>query len=122
MHPSILQSPIHSPVTYLSSHSFSHPFNYLFISCTLYIYIYNLYLYIIYIYYIISVFDKLIWPTIGPNSFLFCTAQFSHWASGAVNYDYIVTNSINSLLIDSMAHTLTIVEPIWPMLQNVSKL
>ena len=39
--------------------------------------------------------------TIGPNSFLFCTAQFSHWASGTVNYDYIVTNSINSLLIGS---------------------
>ena len=44
---------------------------------------------------------------------------------GAVNYDYIVTNSINSLLIGSkcipMAHTLTIVEQIWPMLQNLSK-
>ena len=43
---------------------------------------------------------------------------------GAVNYDYIITNSINSLLIGSrfpMAHTLTIIEPIWPMLQNVSK-
>ena len=47
----------------------------------------------------ISVFDKLIWRTIGPKSFLFGTAQFSLWASGAVNYDYIVTNSINSLLI-----------------------
>ena len=44
---------------------------------------------------------------------------------GTVNYDYIMTNSINSLLIGSkcipMAHTLTIVEPIWPMLQNLSK-
>ena len=38
---------------------------------------------------------------------------------GAGNYDYIVTDSINSLLIVSMAHTLTIVEPIWPMLQNL---
>ena len=28
---------------------------------------------------IISVFDKLIWRTIGPNSFLFGTAQFSLW-------------------------------------------
>ena len=41
-----------------------------------------------------------------------------------VNYDYIVTNSINSLLIGSrcipMAHTLTIVEPIWPILQIYS--
>ena len=43
-----------------------------------------------------SVFDKLIWRTIGPKSFLFGTAQFSLWASGAVNYDYIVSNSINS--------------------------
>ena len=43
-----------------------------------------------------SVFDKLIWRTIGTKSFLFGTAQFSLWASGAINYDYIVTNSINS--------------------------
>ena len=40
---------------------------------------------------------------------------------GAINYVYIVTDSINSLLIGSryifpMAYTLTIVEPIWPML------
>ena len=48
-----------------------------------------------------SVFDKLIWCTIGPKSFLFSTAQFSIWANGAVNYDYIVTNNINSLLIGS---------------------
>ena len=48
----------------------------------------------------------------------------------AVNYDYIITNSINSLLIGSRCipsngthtHTLTIFEPIWPMLQKVSKL
>ena len=44
-----------------------------------------------------SVFDKLIWCTIGPKSFLFGTAQFSLWPSAAVNYDYIVTNSINWL-------------------------
>ena len=44
-----------------------------------------------------SVFDKLIWRTIGPKSFLFGTAQFSLWASGTVNYDYIFTNSINSV-------------------------
>ena len=48
-------------------------------------------------YILTSVFDKLIWYTIGPKSFLFGTAQFSPWASGAVNYDYIVTNSINSV-------------------------
>ena len=34
--------------------------------------------------------------TIGPKSFLFGTAQFSVWASGAINYDYVVTNSITS--------------------------
>ena len=53
----------------------------------------------IYIYIYISVFDKLIWRTIGPKSFLFGIAQLSLRASGAVNYDYIVTNSIKSLLI-----------------------
>ena len=35
-----------------------------------------------------SIFDKLIWRTIGPKSFLFRTAQFSLWASGTVNYIY----------------------------------
>ena len=44
----------------------------------------------------ISVYDKLIWRTIGPKNFLFGTAQFSLWASGTVNYGYIVSNSINS--------------------------
>ena len=43
-----------------------------------------------------SVFDKLIWWTIGPKSLFGGTTQFTLWASGAVNYDYIVTNSINS--------------------------
>ena len=43
----------------------------------------------------------------------------------AVNYDYIITNSINCLLISSRgipngAHTND--WPIWPMLQNVSKI
>ena len=53
----------------------------------------------------------------------------SLWASDAVNYDYIVTNSINCMLIGSRyipngahsPHTLTIVGPIWPMFQNISK-
>ena len=44
---------------------------------------------------------KLIWHTIDPKSFLFGTAHFSFCASGAVNYDYIFTNSINSLLTGS---------------------
>ena len=54
-----------------------------------------------------SVFDKLIWHTIGPKSFLFGTTQLSLWASGAVNYDYIVTNSINWLKMYSKCHTHT---------------
>ena len=48
-----------------------------------------------------SVFDKLIWRIIGTKGFLFGTAQFSLWASGTINYDSTVTNSINSLLIGS---------------------
>ena len=60
-----------------------------------------------------SVFDKLIWCTIGPKSFLF----------GTVNYDYIVTNSINSFLIDSKCipngtHT----NHCWANLAHASKL
>ena len=57
-----------------------------------------------------SVFDKLIWRTIGPKSFLiaFGTAQFS----------------LNWLKMYSQwhIHTLAIFEPIWPILQNVSKI
>ena len=73
----------------------------------------------------LSVFDKLIWGTIGPKSFLFGIAQFSLWASGAINYDCIVTNSINSWLIGSRCilngtHT-NHFEPIWSKLQNLSK-
>ena len=41
------------------------------------------------------------WCTIGPKSFLFGKVQFSLWANGAVNCDYIVTNSIKSSLIGS---------------------
>ena len=52
------------------------------------------------IYYNYIVFDKP-WHTVGPKSFLFGTAQFSLWTSGTVNYDYIVTNSINCLLISA---------------------
>ena len=41
---------------------------------------------------------------------------------GAASYDYIVTNSINSLLmaqdVFSMVHILYLVEPIWPMLDT----
>ena len=59
---------------------------------------------------------------LAQRVFLFGTAQFSLWASGAVNYDYIVTNSINSLLIGSRCilngvHT----NHFGPKLQNLSK-
>ena len=39
---------------------------------------------------------------------------------GAANNDYIITSLIGSSYLQ-MAHTLTIVEPIWAMLQNKSK-
>ena len=49
-----------------------------------------------------------------------CTVLFG--PDGAVSYDYIVTNSINSLLmaqdVFSMVHTLYLVEPIWPILDT----
>ena len=64
---------------------------------------------------LVAVFDKLIWRTIGPKSFLFGTAQFSLWASGAVNYDYIVTNSIKSSLSGSRFLSQ------FGLLQNISK-
>ena len=46
---------------------------------------------------------------------------------GAVNYDYIITNSIKSLLLGSqdvfpMAHTLTIVKPISSCFKSYQKL
>ena len=43
---------------------------------------------------------ELIQRTIGPKN-LIGTAVLFLWPDGAVNYDYVVTNSINSLLIDS---------------------
>ena len=52
-----------------------------------------------YMYMYVSVFDKLIWPTIGPRSFTLHSSLFG--SDGAVNYDYIVTNNINTLLIGS---------------------
>ena len=50
-----------------------------------------------------------------------CSAQHSSFfgPDDAVNYSYIVTNSNNCLLIVNrvpMVHTITIAEPIWPML------
>ena len=74
---------------------------YVYVHMYVCMYVYIIYTVYIYIYVCISVFNKLIWVTIGPKSFLFGTAQLSLWASGAANYDYIVTNSINSLVIGS---------------------
>ena len=77
-----------------------------------------------------SVFDKLIWCTIDPHlaqrAFYLAQNSSPFGPDGTVNYDYIiVTNSIKSLLIESKcipngAH-ITIVEPIWPVLQKLSK-
>ena len=59
----------------------------------------------------ISVFDKLIWRhTIGSELYL-ALHNSLFGPDGTVNYDYIVTNSINSLLIGSRcipngAHTI----------------
>ena len=69
----------------------AYMYMYIHIHKNIHVHVHTLYMYIH-----VSVFDKLIWHTIGPKSFLFGTAQFSVWASGAVNYDYIITNSINS--------------------------
>ena len=46
--------------------------------------------------------------------------------NGSVNCDYIITNDINFFfnwlkMYSPKAYTITIIEPIWPMLQNVSK-
>ena len=68
-----------------------------------------------------SVFNKLtcIWQTIFPKSASGLAQHSSLFEpGGTVNYDYIVTNSINSLLVGSrcivfpMVHTLSVVEPI----------
>ena len=70
----------------------------------------------------ISVFDKLIWCTIGLKSFLLGTAQFSLWASGAVSYDYIVTNSIKSLLIGSRCIPKALLSQFGPSFKTYQKL
>ena len=43
----------------------------------------------------IRIFDKLIWYAIDTNSCLFGAASSLFGPDGTVNYDYIVTNSIN---------------------------
>ena len=53
-----------------------------------------------------------------------CTSVFLISSDGAVNYDYIVllfVNCLNSQDVFPMARTLTIVQPIWPVFQNLSK-
>ena len=58
-----------------------------------------------------------------PKELLICQGTVLFGPDSAVNYDYIITNSINKLAqgVFPMAHILTIVKPIWPMLQNISK-
>ena len=63
------------------------------------------------------VFDKLIWCTIGPKSFLFGTAQFSLRASGTVNYDYVVIISYSRCIPNR-----TFTNHCWANLAHVSTL
>ena len=53
---------------------------YMFYVLYIYIYIYIYVCVIVYTTIVCSVFDKLIWCSNGPKSFLFATAQFSLWA------------------------------------------
>ena len=48
-----------------------------------------------------NVFDKLIWCTIGPTTSYLALHSSFFGPDGTVNCDYIITNSINSLLIGS---------------------
>ena len=63
--------------------------------------------------------------TIDPKSYLVLHSSL-FGPDGAINYDYIVTNSINSDWLKmysqwhTQSYTLILVEPIWPMLQNIS--
>ena len=49
----------------------------------------------------VSVFHKVIWPTIGLIASYLALHSSLIVLDGAVNYDYIVTSSINSLLSGS---------------------
>ena len=62
-------------------------------------------------------FDKLKWYTIGPTNFSLHSSLFGQ--DGTINYDYIIPK-INSLfnMYSPMAHTLTIVELIWPHIKT----
>ena len=67
----------------------------------------------------IYTYQCFLWHTIGPNNFLFGTAQFSLWARWhSYNQDYIITDN-NPLFVNGfkinvfpMEHTITIVEHI----------
>ena len=78
-------------------------------------YVYCTYMYM---YMYISVFDKLIWCTQGGSYLALHSSFFGSY--GTVNCNYIVTNTA-LIGVFPMADTLTIVEPIWPMVQNLSK-
>ena len=71
------------------------------------------------------VFNKLIWCTIGPKSFLFAlrSSLFGQMMQLIMIILSLTALTLCQLAQDvfSMVHTLTIVEPIWPMLQKISK-
>ena len=55
-------------------------------------------------------------------TYVFGTAQFALWASGAVNYDYNVTSSMLAQDLFTMAHTLTILSQFGPSFKTSQKL
>ena len=81
-----------------------------------------------YMYMYIRVFDKLIWRTTGPKTLALHSSLFEPY--GTVNVEYTCVLSLTALTlcylaqdvhVSPMVHTLTIVELIWSMLQNISK-
>ena len=66
----------------------------------------------------IRAFNMLIWRTIDPKSFLFGTI---HTVLTLGQMAQLMTHCKLAQDVFPMAHTLTIVKPIWPMLQNISE-
>ena len=69
----------------------------------------------------------LIWRTIDPKSFLFGTIH-TVLTLGQMAQLIMIILSLTAMThcklaqdVFPMAHTLTIVKPIWPMLQNISE-
>ena len=75
----------------------------------------------------IRAFNMLIWRTIDPKSFLFGTIH-TVLTLGQMAQLIMIILSLTAMThcklaqdVFLMAHTLTIVKPIWPMLQNISE-